>query len=179
MAGLSGNFEKRPGFDGEGKSQYSLFRDFWVAAIEPIEGEFHFECLDEMFDNAYKRGDNVVLAALSGARPAWLSQKYPEVLRTNEYGLKLNHGDRRNHCFSSAVYLEKTAKTNNMLAKRYVNHPELLIWHISNEYGGCHCELCQENFRCCLKNKYGSLEKLNHEWWAPFWSHTITDWSQI
>ena len=56
----------------------------------------------------------------------------------------------------------------------------LIMWHISNEYSGeCHCELCQENFRNWLKNKYKTLDNLNRNWWGPFWSHTYTDWSQI
>ena len=56
----------------------------------------------------------------------------------------------------------------------------LFYWHISNEYGGeCYCELCQEAFRQWLKEKYRTLEALNHAWWTGFWSHTYTDWSQI
>ncbi len=45
--------------------------------------------------------------------------------------------------------------------------------------GDCHCELCQEAFRNWLQNKYKTLENLNHQWWAAFWNHTFTDWSQI
>jgi beta-galactosidase len=69
---------------------------------------------------------------------------------------------------------------NRKLAERYRNHPALLVWHISNEYGGqCHCALCQDAFRTWLKERYGSLEALNQAWWTAFWSHTYTDWSQI
>ena len=54
------------------------------------------------------------------------------------------------------------------------------MWHISNEFSGdCHCDFCQANFRSWLKDKYETLEKLNHAWWGPFWSHTITEWSEI
>ena len=34
--------------------------------------------------------------------------------------------------------------------------------------GDCHCELCQNKFREWCKAKYGTLEKLNHAWWAHF-----------
>lgn len=153
---------------------------FAWSALEPQEGEFHFEWLDKIMDDIYAMGGNVILATPSGARPAWLSQKYPEVLRTNAKREKMLHGGRHNHCFSSPIYREKTAIINRKLAERYSNHPALLMWHISNEYGGdCHCEYCQENFRCWLQAKYGTLEELNKAWWGPFWSHTITDWAQV
>ena len=97
---------------------------------------------------------HVILSTPSGARPAWMSEKYPEVLRVNGDRTKNLHGQRHNHCFTSPVYREKTNEINEILAKRYKDHPALIMWHISNEYGGeCHCELCQEAFRNWLKEK--------------------------
>lgn len=153
---------------------------FAWSTLEPEEGQFNFEWLDKIIDDIYAFGGNVILATPSAARPAWLSEKYPEVLRTNGRREKMLHGGRHNHCFSSPVYREKISIINRKLAERYGNHPALLMWHVSNEYSGeCHCEYCQENFRLWLKDKYQTLEKLNYSWWGPFWSHTISDWSQI
>ena len=153
---------------------------FAWSALEPTEGNYNFEWLDKIIDDVYNQGGRVILATPSGARPAWLSEKYPEVLRTNYRREKMLHGGRHNHCFSSPIYREKTQKMNYKLAERYGNHPALIMWHVSNEYSGdCHCELCQENFRDWLKNKYKTIENVNKAWWGPFWSHTYTDWSQI
>ena len=153
---------------------------FAWSALEPTEGNYNFEWLDKIIDDVYNQGGRVILATPSGARPAWLSEKYPEVLRTNDRREKMLHGGRHNHCFSSPIYREKTQKMNYKLAERYGNHPALIMWHVSNEYSGdCHCELCQENFRAWLKNKYKTIENVNKAWWGPFWSHTYTDWSQI
>ncbi|MGL5245708.1 MAG: beta-galactosidase, partial [Sarcina sp.] len=106
--------------------------------------------------------------------------KYPEVLRVASNRVRNLHGDRHNHCYTSKIYRNKVKEINTKLAERYSNHPGMLAWHISNEYGGeCHCKLCQEEFRNWLKNKYKTLENLNHAWWTSFWSHTFTDWSQI
>ena len=122
----------------------------------------------------------MILATPSGARPAWLSEKYPEVLRTNANRQKMLHGGRHNHCFSSPVYREKVALINRKLAQRYGQHPAVIMWHISNEYGGdCHCEYCQANFRKWLQARYGTLTALNEAWWGPFWSHSFSDWSQV
>jgi beta-galactosidase len=154
---------------------------FAWAALEPEEGGYNFEWLDKVIDDIYSINGRVILATPSGARPAWMSQKYPEVLRVNGSRVKMLHGGRHNHCFTSPVYREKTQKINRLLAERYGNHPALLMWHISNEYGGeCHCDLCQDAFRGWLKKKYNNdLKSLNDAWWGPFWSHTFTDWSQI
>lgn len=154
---------------------------FSWATLEPSEGIYNFKWLDQVMDRIDSIGGKVLLATPSGARPAWMSQKYPEVLRTDAERRKMLHGGRHNHCFSSPVYRQKTSEINWKLAERYKDHPALIMWHVSNEYGGeCHCELCQENFRLWLKDRYDNdLDKLNHSWWGPFWSHTITDWSQI
>lgn len=153
---------------------------FAWSTLEPEEGIYNFEWLDQIFENIHKIGGRVILATPSGARPAWMSQKYPEVLRVNEYRQKQLHGGRHNHCFTSPVYREKTQKMNRLLAERYGSHPALLMWHVSNEYGGeCHCDFCQKAFRNWLKEKYKNLKALNDAWWGPFWSHTFSDWTQI
>ncbi len=153
---------------------------FSWAMLEPEEGVYRFEWMDEVMDMLAENGMRAVLATPSGARPAWLSQKYEEVLRVDESRHRNLHGERHNHCLTSPVYREKIGIINKMLADRYKDHPALSVWHISNEYSGeCHCELCQAEFRTWLKDKYKTLDNLNDAWWSTFWSHTITDWSQI
>ncbi|BDR15843.1 beta-galactosidase [Vibrio sp. STUT-A11] len=153
---------------------------FSWSALEPVEGEFQFEWLDSVLDNLADNGISVFLATPSGARPAWLSERYPDVLRVNSARIKQLHGERHNHCYSSPNYREKVSIMNAKLAERYSQHPAVIGWHVSNEYGGdCHCNYCQEEFRLWLKNKYGSLYNLNKLWWSAFWSHTYTSWEQI
>jgi beta-galactosidase len=153
---------------------------FAWAALEPREGEFHFEWLDEVMNMLAENGMIAVLATPSGARPAWMSRKYPEVLRVSAVRQRNLHGARHNHCMSSPVYREKVRAVNTALAERYQGHPALGVWHISNEYSGeCHCPLCQEKFRDYLKKKYGNLEALNEAWWTAFWSHRYSDWAEV
>jgi beta-galactosidase len=153
---------------------------FSWATIEPEEGTFRFEWLDHILDTFAKNGIYAWLATPSGARPAWMSQKYPEVLRVGANRQRNLFGHRHNHCFTSPVYREKVTIMNSKLAERYATHPALVGWHISNEFGGeCHCDYCQDAFREWVKHKYGTLEALNLAWWTTFWSHTYTDWSQV
>lgn len=153
---------------------------FSWAKLEPEEGVYDFDWLDEIIDRLYANGIYTVLATPSGARPQWLAQKYPEVLRVRPDGLRNFYGHRQNHCYTSPLYREKVTQIDTRLAEHYANHPAVILWHISNEFGGeCHCELCQAAFREWVQKKYGTLDKLNHAWWANFWSHTYTDWSQV
>ncbi len=154
---------------------------FSWAMLEPEEGVYNFEWLDEIMDKMHENGIKVILATPSGARPNWLAQKYPEVLRVEENGIRNEYGVRHNHCLTSPLYREKVRNINTKLAERYKDHPALKMWHISNEYcGECHCELCQQAFRDWLKNYYNNdLDLLNHKWWNGFWAHQINDWSQI
>lgn len=149
--------------------------------IEPREGEYDFSFLDDIMDKLDSIGAKAILATPSGAKPAWMSQAHPEILRVSPDRHKELHGRRHNHCYTSPYYRKKVHEMNTLLAERYKNHPALILWHISNEYGGeCHCDLCQEAFRNWLKEKYNNnLDELNRAYWSRFWSHTYSDWSQI
>ena len=153
---------------------------FSWSTLEPEEGVFHFDWLEDIINKLYERGISVILATPSASRPKWLADKYPEVLRVDAERKRALYGFRHNHCYTSPVYREKTAIINRKLAERFGNHPAVILWHISNEFGGeCHCPLCQEAFRNWLKEKYKTIENLNDRWSTTFWSHTYNSFEQI
>lgn len=153
---------------------------FSWSELEPEECNYDFSVFDEVIDLIYRNGGKVILATPSGARPHWLADKYPEVLRTKEDGTKMRFGGRHNHCYTSPIYREKVRMIDEKLAERYGNHPAVIGWHISNEYSGeCYCPLCKKAFREFLKNKYKTIDALNHEYWTQFWSHTYNNFEQI
>ena len=154
---------------------------FSWSMYEPREGEYHFDWLEEIMNNLYASGIHTILATPSGARPAWLDKQYPECMRVDAYDHREHHGMRHNHCMTSPVYREKVKNIDSRLAERFAKHPGLLMWHISNEFGGeCYCPHCVANFRKYLAERYDNdIEKLNHAWWTIFWSHRFTDFDQI
>jgi len=153
---------------------------FSWAALEPEEGVYAFDWLDKVIERLWQGGIRVILATPSGARPAWMAQKYPEVLRVNSHLQRRHFGERHNHCASSPVYRRKVQEIDRALAERYAKHPGVVLWHISNEFSGaCWCDKCQQNFREWLKKRYGTLDALNEAWWTGFWAQRYTDWSQI
>ena len=148
--------------------------------LEPEEGVYDFSWLETIIERLYENGIYTILATPSGARPRWMAQKYPEVLRVANNGVRNAYGDRHNHCLTSPIYRDKVKQINTRLAQHFAGNPAVILWHISNEYSGaCYCPLCRKAFIEWVKQKYGTLENLNHAWWADFWSHTYTSWDQV
>ena len=154
---------------------------FSWAKLEPKEGQYDFSFLDEIIERIHLNGGKVILATPSGARPRWMAEAYPEVLRVLPDGQREHFRARHNHCYTSPVYREKVRQINRKLAERYGRHPAVVAWHISNEYGGeCRCPLCAEAFRNYLRKKFhNDIEALNHAYWTTFWSHTYDSFDQI
>lgn len=154
---------------------------FSWSAYEPTEGEFHMDWLKDIMDKLYENGIYTILATPSGARPAWLDEKYPECMRVGADDHRAHHGVRHNHCMSSPKFREKTGIIINKIIDTVGKHPGLAMWHLSNEFGGeCFCPLCKKKFQDYLANKFDNdINKLNNAWWTGFWSHTYNDFSQI
>jgi beta-galactosidase len=157
----------------------------WVS-LQPAEDRYTFDWLDRVLDQLSDSGRFACLATPSAAQPAWVSRAYPDVLRAGANGVRNHHGRRVNYCPNSANYRRLATDMARRLAERYARHPALLLWHVSNEYGGsardggaCYCDTCAAAFRVWLRRRYGSLDDLNRGWWTAFWSHTYTDWDQI
>jgi beta-galactosidase len=153
---------------------------FSWALNQPDEETYDFTILDQVIDHLYRNGTYVCLATSTGAHPAWMAKKFPDVLRVDFEGRKHKFGGRHNSCPNSPTYRKYSALLADKLAERYKDHPGLLIWHVSNEYGGyCYCDNCADAFQEWLKLRYGTLEALNKAWNTRFWGHTFYDWDEI
>ncbi len=153
---------------------------FSWAALQPSEEEYRFEKLDKIVELAKKHHMKVCFATSTGAHPAWMAKKYPEILRTDFNGRRRKFGGRHNSCPNSLVYRKYSVRLAEKLAQRYQRYGNIIAWHISNEYGGeCYCENCEKAFRVWLKDRYQTLEELNRAWNTSFWGHTFYDWDEI
>lgn len=127
-----------------------------------------------------KEDYDIVLATSTGALPAWMARKYPEVERVDYEGRRHKFGQRHNACPNSEVFRKYSVALAAKLAERYTSNPHVKCWHVSNEYGGtCYCENCEKAFRIWLRKKYGTLDAVNKAWNTEFWGHTFYDWEEI
>lgn len=150
------------------------------AMIQPSEETYDFTELDETVQRVTDNGMSICMATSTGAHPAWMAKRYPEILRTEFSGMKRKFGGRHNSCPNSYAFRHFSAELASHLAEHYKDQKNIVAWHVSNEYGGaCYCENCENAFRVWLRKKYGSLEAVNQAWNTHFWGHTFYEWEEI
>ena len=153
---------------------------FSWAALQPDESTYDFSKLDKIMKLVKENGLKVCMATSTGAHPAWMARKYPDVLRVEHNGMKRKFGARHNSCPNSPNYRKYSAALVEKIAGRYKDYDNIVAWHINNEFGGwCYCENCEKAFRVWLQKKYGTLDELNRVWNTAFWSHTMYDWDDV
>ncbi|WP_329478540.1 beta-galactosidase [Kribbella sp. NBC_01484] len=153
---------------------------FSWSSLEPSPGRYEFGWLDRVLDSLHDGGVSVDLATPTASPPPWFSRLHPEALPVTADGVRLTHGSRDTYCACAPAYREAARGIARALAERYHDHPALAMWHVHNEYGTtCHCSLAAERFRTWLRERYGSLDRLNEAWTTAFWSQGYGEWEDI
>lgn len=151
--------------------------------VEPEEDVFVFDFWDEFLKLCKLEEIQVIFGTPTATPPAWLTEKYPEVLNCRQDGVPYRHGARRHYNYNSPKYRELSARIVEKLAQHYGKHPAIVGWQIDNELN---CEVDEfyseadsVAFRNFVKEKYKTLDNLNEAWGTVFWNQTYTDWEQI
>ena len=154
--------------------------EFAWSALEPAEGHYDLDWLARAVRLAEKHHIAVVIGTPTDTPPAWLTSKYPQVLRIGADGKQAEHGARRQFSYSSPLYRNFCRDIVQHLAARFGHDPNVIGWQIDNEYtdesfdAGTH-----RQFQDWLQHRYVSLEALNKAWTATYWSQTYGTWSQV
>ncbi|HEY9337854.1 MAG TPA: beta-galactosidase [Kribbella sp.] len=153
---------------------------FSWSSLEPAPGEYDFAWLDQVLDLLHDGGVKVDLATPTASPPPWFSRLHPEALPVTADGVRLTHGSRDTYCVCAPAYRDAARGIARALAERYRHHPALAMWHVHNEYGTtCYCTFAAERFRGWLRERYGSLDRLNEAWTTAFWSQRYAEWADI
>ncbi len=157
--------------------------EFAWSKTEPEEGVFTYDFFDRFLDLCDETGMKVIFGTPTATPPAWLTEKYPEVLNADMDGRVFRHGGRRHYNYNSPVYRMMTERIVTKLAEHYAGRKCIIGWQIDNELN---CEVHNfysqadtDAFRLFLRDKYGSLERLNEAWGTVFWNETYTAWEQV
>lgn len=157
--------------------------EFAWSKVEPEEGRFTYEFFDDFLKTVSKTPMKVIFGTPTATPPAWLTEKYPEVLNCRMDGVKYRHGMRRHYNYNSEIYQNLCKRIVEKIASHYASHPSIIGWQIDNEINCETAEFYSESdtraFREFLKEKYRTLEDLNRAWGAVFWNQEYTAWEQI
>lgn len=156
--------------------------EFAWSKMEPYEGHYDFDWLDRAISLAAKHHIVSVVGTPTATPPAWLTQKYPDVLRVEENGRRVTHGNRAHGSVTSPRYRVFCRQIAEKMAVRFGHNPNVVGWQIDNEYGYAlmsYDDASKHLFQEWLKAKYKTLDNLNTQWTTAYWSETYDNWSEI
>jgi len=152
---------------------------------EKRKGEFYWDDLDRLFDLTEKHELQVSFKFMLETAPAWLYREYG-CERVNLFGTKTMPGAMGAYyvggwlpCFDHPKVREEGNRFIEAAVKRYRDRENLLLWNVWNEpcsrgIHECCCEESKKSYRNWLKQKFGSVEELNH-----FLGKAWGDWEDI
>ena len=154
--------------------------EFSWSTIQPAEGAYDWVWLDHAVAHARATGLKVVLGTPTAAPPAWMTEKYPEILLVEPDGRPGRHGGRRQFSVGSALYRQKAAQIAGLMAARYGRDPCVLGFQIDNEYGRATVDPeTRARFQTWLHAKYGTLAAFNAAYVGAQWSLDYSSWGQV
>jgi len=154
--------------------------EFAWSSLEPAEGRYELDWMERAVAAAARHGMVTIIGTPTDTPPAWMTTKYPEILRVAEDGSRLQHGSRRHFSIGSEKYRELCRRIVEQLALRFGKNPNVVAWQIGNEYTEDSFDPeSRTRFHRWLEKKYGTLDALNRSWMTAYWSQTYTEWSQV
>jgi|TARA_B110000967_G_scaffold210098_1_gene270622 beta-galactosidase len=164
---------------------YVRIAEFAWSRIEPRDGEFQFEWLDNAVETLANAGLSVVMCTPTATPPKWLVDKFPEILPVDpDTGRTRGFGSRRHYDFSSDVYFDEAMRITELMAKRYGKHDAIVGWQTDNEIC-CHntnlsaSDVARSAFQQWCSLRYASIDALNDAWGNVFWSMEYQNFSAI
>ncbi|MBR1831541.1 MAG: beta-galactosidase [Ruminiclostridium sp.] len=155
--------------------------EFAWCRLEPSDGVFDFDWLDDAVRIFADHGIDVVIGTPTNCPPRWLCEKHPDILPVGDSGKTNPIGIRGHRCMNSPVFREYAGRIVDRLAAHYKNFGNVIAWQIDNELEAniCYCETCTDKHREWLKNKYGTIEALNRAYGNVVWSGEYSSWEQV
>lgn len=155
---------------------------------EPKEGEYNLENLDLLLRLAGEVGLKVIVQVYVDSAPEWVGKKYPDGRYAAQDGQPIVSQAAPGYCFDHRGVRKAVLDFFQEVARHVASDPAFYGWDLWSEPAAlnwarigyksepmfCYCPSSLERFRSWLKNKYGTLDRLNEAW-----HRTFTDWSQV
>ncbi|WP_432561065.1 beta-galactosidase [Kineococcus sp. SYSU DK003] len=148
---------------------------------EPENGRFDLDWLQPVLDGAHERGIDVVLGTPTYAVPPWLARTYPEIAGETATGVRMGWGQRQEVDYTHPAFRFHAERVVRAVVARYADHPAVVGFQVDNEPGMqlFHNHGVFQRFVDRLRRQYGDVETLNREWGLAYWSHRLSDWTDL
>jgi beta-galactosidase len=160
----------------------------WVdwATVEPRQGEFHLEALEQLLTLADNVGLRVIVQIYSDSAPEWVGGKFPDASFVTDKGVRIGSQAAPGFCLdaegvraSVGRFIQAVSRTARQHRAFYGfdvwSEPHIVNWVWFNEnVEFCFCPHTLAKFRGWLRAKYGSLDALNRAWYRTF-----DTWDQV
>ena len=158
--------------------------EFAWSRMEPQEERYDFSWLHLVADKLGKAGISTILGTPTATPPAWLSERYPEMLPVGDTGIRMQHGGRRHFCPNSPVYRDHCARIVTRMAEEFGRDDNVIGWQLDNELShigvrGCCCKVCARKFQDAMRARFGTIAELNRAWGTDLWSQTYQSFAQL
>ena len=138
---------------------------------ERVEGIYDFSDVDELFDIAERQGKKVIVKFLLECAPQYVFDKYGgtiigpkgELIRGGSHGAFYSGWKP---CFTNPDVRKRASLFVEEVTKRYRDRKSLILYNAWNEIRNkpveeCFCPHCRAAFGRYLKEKFGTIERLN------------------
>lgn len=157
--------------------------EFAWSRMEPEEGAIDLGFFRRTMDRLHKAGIRTILCTPTATPPVWLTHGHPERAFVNREGQAMGQGARQHASYDDPVVRAACLRIVEALTRELGRHPGLLAWQIDNELR-CHVA---EDFNPAsiagwhewLKNRYGTIQRLNEAWGTEIWSQRYQRFEQV
>ena len=156
--------------------------EFAWSKLEPTPGQYDFDWLDRAVDLLGRHGIQTMMCTPSRTPPPWVFRKYPGIQNVRADRMPANYGYRYTICHNNPEFIRAAEEIDRRVIEHYAGHQHVVAWHIDNEIGSgntCYCPICHAKFKDYLREKYGSVERLNAAWGMHFWSIAYSDFEEV
>ncbi|MEU8221086.1 beta-galactosidase [Kribbella sp. NPDC048915] len=148
---------------------------------EPRDGVFDLHWLEPVLDAAHDRGIAAILGTPTYAVPPWLQRAHPELAAERSSGVPVPWGIRQEIDYGQPAFRFHAERVIRRIVERYRDHPAVIGYQVDNEPGVllAHNTSAFNAFVAELQETYCEVDALNEAWGLTYWSHRLSDWSEL
>lgn len=157
--------------------------EFAWATMEPSDGKISLEFFRRVLDKLHAADIRVILCTPTATPPIWLTHDHPERAFVDANGVVMIHGARQHVSYEHPTVRKASFRIVEAMARELGKHPALIGWQIDNEFK-CHVaedysDAAVASWHRWLKNRYGTIDRLNAAWGTDIWSQRYQKFEQV